>query len=140
MPHGSSSSSSSSPHCNARTCRAAATPDEQTMHCAFLDPAATRFCSYSVLQFPVLQLTFPDFSSALSCPYFLVLLFQVPSSPDLIVGYSASPVPVNHGECQRSGPGGGGQGVLEKKYFSGNYYVKFGHFSAKKSCKIGELC
>jgi len=42
----------------------------------------------------------------------------------------------------------GGQGEAEsrahpkirEKYFSGNYYVKFGHFSDKKSSKFWEFC
>jgi len=29
--------------------------------------------------------------------------------------------------------------VIREKYFSGNYYEKFGHFFGQKSCKIQEF-
>jgi len=29
--------------------------------------------------------------------------------------------------------------ILEKKYFSGNYYEKFGHFSGKNNVKFGNF-
>jgi len=45
------------------------------------------------------------------------------------------------------GVGDGGRGGtsppqkknIEKKYFSGNYYVKFGHFSGKNHVKFGHF-
>ena len=39
------------------------------------------------------------------------------------------------------GQGGGARAPLKfgKKYFSGNYYVKFGHFSGKNHVKLGNL-
>ena len=43
------------------------------------------------------------------------------------------------------GVGGDGQGDMcplkfGKTYFSGNYYIKLGHFLGQKSCKIREFC
>ena len=50
----------------------------------------------------------------------------------------------NTSKIQNIGVGDGGRGHVPpkfgKKYFSGNYYVKFWHFFGQKSCKIRTFC
>ena len=43
---------------------------------------------------------------------------------------------LTYGGCRGVGDGGG---LGAKKYFSGNYYVKFGHFSGKNHVKFGNF-